>query len=130
MLIIDGKEYDAEMLFIPESGIERQFNVLDGENTTILQENGRMYREIIGTFYTYIVKIDTNRLNPQEYDELYETVCAPVESHQLTLPYGQTTLSFEAYITSGKDKLLYQINGVNYWGELSLEFVSMEAIRV
>ena len=72
MFSIDGKEYDVSILFIPEEGIERKFNILDGNNAGRLQAKGKMYRDIIGTFFTYVIKIDTNRLDPQEYDELYE----------------------------------------------------------
>lgn len=130
MFVLDGKKYDADVVFLPENGIERKFNILDGENAGRLQEKGEMYRDIIGTFFTYVIKIDTNRLNPQEYDELFETISDPsVDSHSLTVPYGQTTLTFDAYITSGGDKLKHQLNGVNYWEGLSLEFVSMKAIR-
>lgn len=130
MFSIDGKEYDVSILFIPEEGIERKFNILDGNNAGRLQAKGKMYRDIIGTFFTYVIKIDTNRLNPQEYDELYETISDPnVDSHTLVVPYGQSTLTFEAYITSGSDKLSRRVNGVNYWEGLSLEFVSMQAIR-
>ena len=118
------------MVFLPEGGIERKFNILDGNNAGRLQAKGKMYRDIIGTFFTYVIKIDTNRLNPQEYDELYETISDPnVDSHTLVVPYGQSTLTFEAYITSGSDKLSRRVNGVNYWEGLSLEFVSMQAIR-
>lgn len=131
MFILDGKEYSADIVFLPEQGIERKFNILDGDNAGRLQEKGRMYRDIIGTFFTYTIKIDTNRLSPQEYDELFETVSNPaVDSHTLVVPYGQTTLTFEAYITSGSDKLARRQNGINYWEGLSLDFVSMEAIRV
>lgn len=130
MFSIDGKEYDADVVFLPEGGIERKFNILDGNNAGRLQAKGKMYRDIIGTFFTYVIKIDTNRLNPQEYDELYETISDPnVDSHTLVVPYGQSTLAFEAYITSGSDKLSRRVNGINYWEGLSLEFVSMQAIR-
>ncbi len=130
MFSIDGKEYDVSILFIPEEGIERKFNILDGNNAGRLQAKGKMVRDIIGTFFTYVIKIDTNRLNPQEYDELYETISDPnVDSHTLVVPYGQSSLTFEAYITSGSDKLSRRVNGINYWEGLSLEFVSMQAIR-
>lgn len=130
MFSIDGKEYDVSILFIPEEGIERKFNILDGNNAGRLQAKGKMYRDIIGTFFTYVIKIDTNRLDPQEYDELYETISDPnVDSHTPVVPYGQSSLTFEAYITSGSDKLSRRVNGINYWEGLSLEFVSMQAIR-
>ena len=70
MFILDGKEYSADIVFLPEQGIERKFNILDGDNAGRLQEKGRMYRDIIGTFFTYTIKIDTNRLSPVSYTHL------------------------------------------------------------
>lgn len=126
MFKIDGREFNV---FIPEEGIEMEFNILDGENAGRLQKGGEMYRDIIGTFYTYKIKIDTNRLDPQEYDDLFEILSSPVDSHELTVPYGQSEITFDAYITKGGHKLKQQYKGVNYYEGLTLEFVSMKALR-
>ena len=36
----------------------------------------------------------------------YEAISAPVDSHSLTVPYAQGTLTFEAYVANGDDDLL------------------------
>ena len=90
---VDGVYYNV---FIPQDGIERNFAIVDTDDAGRVL-TGRMERDIVGTYYNYTVKLDTNFLSTQEYDELYETLSDPVESHELVIPYGQETLVFEAY---------------------------------
>lgn len=120
---IDSRFFDVR---IPEGGIKRSFSILDGENAGRLK-SGRMDRDIIGTYYNYTISIDTSALSASEYDELYELVSMPVDYHIIKVPYGQTNIVFEAYITDGED-VLNQIknNGVREWSGLSLQFVAME----
>jgi len=114
---------------IPEDGIERDGEVLDGEGTTRYQ-SGIIDRDIIGTFYNYTIQINTNNLSTSEYDELFELLSSPVYGHDIKVPYGQSTLQFKAYITKVKDKLRYQDkNGVNHWHDLSLQFIATAPAR-
>ena len=119
---IDGRDFDVR---IPQDGIKRSGQVLDSAETERL-ENGEMFRDIIGTYYNYTIQVDTKNLKVEEYDELYDLVTQPVEKHTITVPYGQTTLSFDAYITSAEDSLLKRENGVNYWHGLTLAFIALK----
>ena len=40
---------------------------------------------------------------------------------------GQTAISYQAYYTSGTQALDYVSGGVNYWGEISVSFVPIDA---
>ncbi|MBQ0165342.1 MAG: hypothetical protein KBS75_09140 [Bacteroidales bacterium] len=122
---IDGTFFNVR---IPEKGIKRSFAILDGENAGRVK-SGRMDRDIIGTYYNYTVQIDTSALDRAEYDNLYEIVSMPVDYHIIRVPYGQTTLEFEAYVTAGEDVLNLVSNGSNEWGGLSLQFIAMEPYR-
>ena len=123
---IDGTYYDV---IIPENGIERSFQVLD-DDTAGRVLSGAMQRSIIGTYYNYKIKLDTSRMNRSEYDSMYEVITAPEESHELVVPFGQTTLTFDAYITSGSDTLqrMKKVNGSyqNTWQGLELNFIALE----
>ena len=90
--------------------LKRSFAVTDTENSGRVQSY-RMHRDIIGTFYNYTLKIDPERSNPADYDTFYEIISSPTESHELEFPYGQETLSFSAYVTSGEDGLRNQPEG-------------------
>lgn len=123
---VDGRYFNV---LIPEDGIERNFAIVDTDDAGRVL-TGAMERDIIGTFYNYTIKLVTNLLSFEEYDELYETLSAPVDYHILRVPYAQDTLQFKAYITSGKDVLKRMSAKGNHWQQLSVNFIAMEPERV
>lgn len=122
---IDGIEFTKAVVSNPE----RSFSITDGENAGRLITTAKMERDVLGTFYNYTITIDHSFMSDEEYSELYELISAPVDSHILEVPYNNETLVFEAYITSGKDKLLGIRKDKNIWSELSLSFVAMAPQR-
>ena len=123
---IDGKEYNVT---VPSGGIQRSFSVLDTDKSGRSQ-SGDMIRDIIGTYYNYSIEINTKMLNYDEYDQLYEIISSPTEYHILTVPYGQTTLTFKAYVTNGSDS--FDVKGKDgkiRWKGLKLNFIAMSPQR-
>lgn len=122
---IDGIEFTRAVVSEPE----RSFSIVDGENAGRLIATLKMERDVLGTFYNYTLTIDHSFMADEEYFELYNLVSAPVDSHIIEVPFNGETLIFNAYVTSGKDKLKGITNGRNIWSELSLNFVAMEPKR-
>lgn len=112
--------------------LKRSFSVADTENSGRTQSY-KMHRDIIGTFYNYKMSIDSSRSNPADYDTFYQIISSPTESHRMVFPYNQETLEFEAYVTSGEDRLKINKNAPegqkNRWTGLSVEFTAMEPQR-
>lgn len=104
--------------------MKRSFSVLDGDNAGRVM-TGDMVRDIIGTYYNYSMEIDSDESDPDEYDKLYEVLSAPVNSHTITVPYGQRTMTFKAYATNGDDNLIKCYEGINGWNGLSVNFIAM-----
>ena len=123
-ITIDGRTFPN----IRVMSIKRSFSVLDGENAGRVM-TGAMERDIIGTFYNYSVEIDADQASLAEYDTFYDLISAPVDSHALTVPYAQTTLSFDAYVTNGEDTLEIMGDSFNRWGSLSFNFIAMSPQR-
>ena len=121
---MDGKEYNLWV-----TSLEREGQVTDTENSGRTNDYA-MHRDIIGTFYNYVMTVQPHGEDVEDYDAFYEQITAPVESHDMVFPYGQETLSFKAYITSAKDKLIIR-NGKNLWGRdgVSLNFIAIEPQR-
>ncbi len=122
---MDGVSYD---LILQPGGLKRSASVLDGSNAGRVK-SGRMQRDIIGTFYNYSLLLNTSNLTADAYDRLYEVLTAPQDSHIVTFPYGQGDLTFEAYISNAEDVLKYVYPNRNLWGDLAINFVSMEPNR-
>lgn len=121
---MDGKVYPG----IRVMELRRSFKVLDTDLTERVQ-NGDIDRDVIGTFYNYSMKIDSDDAAPGEYDTFYDIISSPDESHDLVFPYGQGTLSLKAYVTGGDDNLLAMMPQQNRWGELTVNFIACSPQR-
>lgn len=122
---VDGVSYGVR---VPSGGLKRSFKVLDGPNAGRML-SGEMKRDVIGTYYNYQVEILRDSASLAEYDRLYQVLSAPVDSHTVSFPYGQSTLTFQAYVTEGSDGLTRKTAGGNYWGGLSVQFTAMAPQR-
>lgn len=120
---VDGRAFN-----VVATSLQRKASVLDGQNAGRVL-SGRMERDIIGTYYNYTIELDTRNMDVAEYDSLYEALTAPVKSHTLVAPYGQGTISFEAYVTGADDTLKIMTPEKNLWGGLRINFVAMEPKR-
>ena len=68
--------------------------------------SGLMVRDIIGTYHNYSsMTPGYQKLDFADYDALYELLTAPVDCHSITVPYGQGTATFDAYISNADDVL-------------------------
>ena len=122
---LDGVTYST----LHVTKLTRNFSVLDGENTGRVM-SGNMVRDVIGTFYNYSVEIDPDAASRADYDAFYWAISAPVESHTLEVPFAQTTLVFQAYVTQGKDELTLMEDNANRWENLSFNFIAMSPQRI
>lgn len=123
-ITLDGVTYST----LHVTKMTRNFSVLDGPNAGRMMD-GAMTRDIIGTFYNYSVEIDPDAASRSDYDSFYEAISAPVDSHTLVVPYAQTTLTFQAYVTNGKDELTVMEPAANRWEDLSFNFIAMAPQR-
>lgn len=124
VLSLDGKAYPN----LHVVSLKRSFSVLDGDNAGRVM-TGEMKRDIIGTYYNYSMEIDPVSSDLAEYDEFYEAISAPVDSHVLTVPYAQTTVTFDAYVANGEDELVSKNDDRSNWQNLSVNFVAMKPKR-
>lgn len=123
---LNGIEFDADVAI---SSYNRNFNVLDGENTGRVIGRGRMIRDIIGTFIGHKLTVFRRGDNYEGLDRFWDYLVAHSvdDSVMLEAADGQTTISYEAYYTSGSQDIEKVENGVNYWGEIEINFIPMEA---
>lgn len=124
-LVIDGVEYRVRIVY---GSLTRSFSILEGPNSgTAL--TGKAIRDIVGTTYNYSLQVEPDYRFPDDYDDLYEVISSPVESHSIELPYGQSTLLFDAMITGGEDTLGPTLAGVKRWNGLTINFTALEPQR-
>lgn len=123
---INGVSFDVDVAI---SNIEETFNVLDGENAGRVM-SGRMIRDIIGTYIGHKVTF-FNGKSQEDFDALWNYLVEHSVDDYVTLEAadGQSTISYEAYYTSGTRRLSEGAvsDGTNRWDELEVSFVPMDA---
>lgn len=122
---INGTSFDVTVAI---SGIEESFNVTDGENVGRSVLSGTMIRDIIGTFIGHKITFFNGKDN-DGFDALWDYLIAHSvdDSVLLEAADGQSSISYDVYYTSGTRKLRTAENGVNYWDEIEINFIPMEA---
>lgn len=121
---INGQSFDVTVAI---SDIEETFNVLDGSNAGRVM-SGRMIRDVIGTYIGHKITFFNGKSNA-DFDALWNYLIAHSVDDYVNLEAadGQTSLSYQAYYTSGTRSLRSAAGGTNVWDEIEINFVPMDA---
>lgn len=115
---MDGISYRLRVRY---NTLERAFELRSGDNEGYML-SGRHERDLLGTGYSYQFSVEPDPQHPEDYDAFYEAVSAPVDSHEITMPYGQSTITFQAEVESGRDMWQGRMAGVSRWTGLAVNF--------
>lgn len=118
MITIDNNSYDVGIIKITRKATQD----IDKLGTTM---DLRKHYDIKGTYYDYEVELATYKMQLAEYDSLYEILTTPQESHIVTLPYGQSTLTFEARVSVASDSLIKSFTAFKKWSSLKVTFEAL-----
>lgn len=118
MISIDGTTYNVGITKITRKASQRI------ENLGITMDLRKHY-DIRGTYYDYDVELATKLMSLSDYDNLYEALTTPQESHVVTLPYGQGMLTFEARVSVASDVLVQSFTTFKKWGSIKVTFEAL-----
>ena len=119
MITIDGTDYDVGVISVTRKVSQKVENL----GTTM---DLKKHYDVQGTYYDYEVEFYTRKMNVAQYDLLYDALTTPVESHVVTLPYAQTTITINARTSVANDKLLSYFSTKRKWGSLKVTFEALE----
>lgn len=123
LIKLNGRYYNAAI-----TSLKRTHNITDGKNAGRTKAPlAEMIRDIIGTFVSYTAVFEVKSGSVTEYDDMVATLSQPVDYIPVVMPYGQGTLSFDAYITKVEDELINNIGGTRRWGHCTVTFTPVRA---
>lgn len=118
MITIDNTTYNVGIIKITRQASQK----LESLGTTL---DLRKHYDIKGTYYDYEVELATKQMNVTDYDSLYEVLTTPQESHTVTMPYGQSTITFEARVSVTSDSLINKFALLRKWSSLKVTFEAL-----
>lgn len=123
---MDGTTYRVRIIY---DTLARAAELIEGDNRGDML-SGRYERDLSGTKYNYSVAVEPDPRYPADYDSFYHAITDPAkDSHTITMPYGQTTLTYEAMVQTAKDTFAGVLGGVNQWKGLVVEFKAISVQR-
>lgn len=124
--VIDGENFDVIV-----TSIEESFSILYTDNTGRTTSKGaRMTLDPLGTFFSHKVTFRRSKENYEAFDRLYNLLTIPrYNGFPIEIVHNQTTIKYDAYVSQGARKLQRIIQSIRkvMWGELSVNFIPMEA---
>lgn len=118
-ITMDGVTYRVAIVY---DTIQRHFEITGGINAGPMM-SGRQELDTIGTGYSYQMQVEADPANRASYDAFYQAITDPGNRiHVITLPYGQSTITFQSYVISGDDVYHGPINGVENWTGLVINY--------
>ena len=105
---IDGLEWNVPCQ------IERTSEMTPSEISGMLLDKS-YFNDVVATYLSYSVAIAVPLNMPGEYENLYDIITEPVESHTFVLPYGQSNVEIVGRVTSVSDQYVYMDGSKNYW---------------
>lgn len=125
-VIMDGVTYRVRVKI---GTLEQSFRIDDGDNAGIAL-SGDDIRDIIGTYYDYAMEVEPDPEAWDDYDRFFWAISAPVNSHTITVPDRQGTMTYKAKVTSGRHRKKDRVGGVTRWTGLQVEFRATQPYRV
>ena len=122
---IGGRAWNVRVTAIAET-----FAVLYSENNgRTLGDGAPMVLDPLGTCYGHKVTFERVADNASEYDMLFDYLSRPRNAGiPVEIVHNQTTISYDAYVTSGNRALRKIRNsGVVDWEQMEIEFVPIRA---
>ena len=111
MFSIDGVEYRVICR------IERRAEIRESDLSGLLM-NGHYFRDVLGTYYSYEIRLEMPLKNKGRYASLIEQLTEPVDGHLFTLPYNTGTIQITGKVEEPEDVWVKLPSGYTYWDGL------------
>ena len=126
----DDSAYTAFDAIVSISDYEENFNVLDG-SAAGRSLNGHLIRDPIGAYFGHKVTFKRSGMSAAavaNFDALWTWLKehSVDDSVWIRAADNQTSITYEAYYTSATRKLESVQDGVNYWGEIAINFIPID----
>lgn len=111
MFTIDGVEYRVKCTATRTAEIRES-------DISGLMLDGSWFRDILGTYYSYEIRLEMPLKNKGRYASLIEQLTEPVDGHQFVLPYNNDTIQITGLVEEPEDVFVRLESGYTYWDGL------------
>lgn len=122
---MDGIVYNVRVTY---DSLHLHFALVEGDNAATML-NDYDFRDLQGTKYGHEMQVEPDPAHPEDYDAFFYAISAPVPTHLVELPFGQSTITYEAKVTDGDITFGGKLAGKNRWKGLVVRFSAIQPQR-
>lgn len=111
MFTIDGVQYKVKCSITRIAEIKES-------SISGLMLNGEIFRDVLGTYFSYDIELTMPLKNRDRYAALIEQLTEPVEGHTFVLPYNNSTLQLTGKVEDPEDVWNILPSGFKFWDGL------------
>lgn len=125
LLKMDGITYKVRVTY---DSMVLSFSFVEGENSGLML-SGYEFLDTLGTGYGHRLDVEPDPAHPEDYDALFHAISSPKRIHTVELPYGQTTITYDAKVTGGQVTFAGHFAGKNRWHGLHVSYEPIQPQR-
>lgn len=92
--------------------------------------SGRYERDLKGTKFPYTMRVEPDPRYPQDFDDFFTVLTSPVDSHTVTLPYNNETITYQAMIDTVSRTYAGKVGGRRRWKNMTVAYMPQSLQRV
>lgn len=129
----NDSEYTAFDVLVSVTDYEENFNVLDGAAAGRSVGSGHLIRDPIGAYFGHKITMKRSGMSAEAVEH-FDALWTWLKEHSvddsvwIRAADNQSSIEYECYYTSGSRKLESVQNGVNYWGEIAINFIPIDPL--
>lgn len=117
MFSIDGVEYRVKCT------TTRSAEIKESQISGIMMD-GQIFRDVVGTYYSYDIRLEMPLKNKNRYASLIERLTEPVDGHPFVLPYNNGSIQLTGKVVSPRDVYKTLESGYTYWDGLQFSIAA------
>lgn len=125
-ITMDERTYDV---WITYDSMDLSFDFIEGVNADMNLLGGEIL-DTLGTKYSYEMRVVPNPNNLSDYDDFFYAISSPERIHSITLPFGQSTITFDAKINAGNHRFKGIQGQQKLWTGLRVSITPIDPQRV
>lgn len=125
-ILMDGRTYRVRVVY---NTLEESASIKEGPNAGDML-SGRHERDLIGTCYSHSMDVEPDPQYPGDYDDFFDAVTAPMSEHTVTMPHGQSTITYQAQVYTARRRSAGTLAGRRRWKGINITFQAAAPQRV
>lgn len=124
-MVIDNREFNVDW---KQDTLKQMWTIINGDDSGRLQGTKDMYLSFVGTFINFKGTIvQKPNCTDDEWYSFLRLLKNPINKHTVTVPFENTTMTWQFYISSGEEGYIGSKHGNKWHRTVEITLTALKA---